>query len=171
MMQTYNGQCHCGKLSFTVEADLSERKAVCRCTRCNQLGFLHHHVPRDRFHLSEDSERWTTEYTFNTGQAKHRFCKVCGVQPYYISRSDPDMFDINLRCLIGIDIYEFDYELSDGKNWEEYQAARRERERSTKETGVPYLVDKWRILWRNPFPSFNADQAFRSAWEKPKADA
>jgi hypothetical protein len=29
-------------------------------------------------------------YTFNTGIAKHTFCKVCGIKPYYTPRSNPD---------------------------------------------------------------------------------
>lgn len=31
-----------------------------------------------------------TTYTFNTHQAKHTFCKTCGVQCFYQPRSNPD---------------------------------------------------------------------------------
>jgi hypothetical protein len=37
--------------------------------------------------------------TFNTGTAKHRFCKVCGIKVFYVPRSNPDGFDVNVRCL------------------------------------------------------------------------
>jgi hypothetical protein len=40
-----------------------------------------------------------SEYTFNTGAAKHRFCSVCGVKAFYIPRSHPDGVDVNVRCL------------------------------------------------------------------------
>ena len=39
------------------------------------------------------------EYTFNTGAAKHRFCRYCGVKSFYIPRSNPDGVDVNVRCI------------------------------------------------------------------------
>lgn len=57
-------------------------------------------------------------YKFNTGVAKHTFCKVCGVKPFYTPRSNPDGIDINVRCLdtkpSKINIVKFD-----GQQWEE----------------------------------------------------
>ena len=41
----------------------------------------------------------STEYTFNTGAAKHRFCRHCGVKSFYIPRSNPDGVDVNVRCI------------------------------------------------------------------------
>jgi hypothetical protein len=38
-------------------------------------------------------------YSFNTGAAKHLFCAVCGVKSFYIPRSNPDGYSVNLRCL------------------------------------------------------------------------
>jgi len=61
-------------------------------------GFLHLIVPPSRFRLLAGAESITT-YTFNTGVAQHYFCKICGVRPYYVPRSNPDGFDINVRCL------------------------------------------------------------------------
>ena len=61
-------------------------------------GFLHLIVPASRFRLVS-GEDVLTEYTFNTGAAKHRFCSVCGVKSFYIPRSHPDGVDINVRCL------------------------------------------------------------------------
>ena len=31
-----------------------------------------------------------TEYRFGTNTARHRFCATCGVQAFYIPRSNPD---------------------------------------------------------------------------------
>jgi len=63
-------------------------------------------------------EDYLTTYSFNTGIAKHTFCKQCGVKPFYIPRSNPDGVDINVHCLdtepLTLRIVEFD-----GKNWEE----------------------------------------------------
>ena len=61
-------------------------------------GFLHLIVPASRFRLVA-GEHDLSEYTFNTGVAKHRFCRVCGVKSFYIPRSNPDGVDVNARCL------------------------------------------------------------------------
>jgi hypothetical protein len=57
------------------------------------------------------------EDTFNTGVAKHTFCKTCGTKPFYTPRSNPDGVDVNLRCLTPqpktVRIVNFD-----GQNWE-----------------------------------------------------
>jgi hypothetical protein len=55
-------------------------------------------VPASRFRLLRGAET-LTEYTFNTGLAKHRFCKVCGIKVFYIPRSHPEGIDVNVRCL------------------------------------------------------------------------
>jgi hypothetical protein len=38
-------------------------------------------------------------YTFNTGVAKHLFCPKCGIKAFYVPRSNPDGYSVNLRCL------------------------------------------------------------------------
>jgi len=81
-------------------------------------GFLHLIVPASRFRLLEGGEYLTT-YTFNTGVAKHTFCKNCGIKPFYIPRSNPDGFDINLKCLKKDKIKDIEVKQFDGRNWEE----------------------------------------------------
>ncbi len=81
------------------------------------VGYLHLIVPRSRFELVLGEQDLTT-YTFNTGTARHYFCAVCGVKPYYIPRSHPDGYSVNVRCLdpetvTGMRITPFD-----GANWE-----------------------------------------------------
>ena len=61
-------------------------------------GYLHLIVPASRFRLLSGAED-LVEYTFNTGAAKHRFCRHCGIKSFYIPRSHPDGIDVNVRCL------------------------------------------------------------------------
>ncbi|MEY4590911.1 MAG: hypothetical protein RL497_2987 [Pseudomonadota bacterium] len=113
----YKGSCHCGKITFEVDAPESVEVERCDCSICQKSGFLHLIVPKSKFKLLTGREFLTT-YTFNTGVAKHTFCAVCGIKPFYIPRSNPDGVDINVNCLDApprhMSIVEFD-----GQNWEQ----------------------------------------------------
>jgi hypothetical protein len=112
----YQGSCHCGAVKFEVEAAAKVRCEDCNCSICAMSGFLHLIVPRAHFRLLQGEASLAT-YTFNTGVAKHHFCRVCGIKPYYIPRSNPDGVDVNVRCLSpqpeAIEIVPFN-----GRNWE-----------------------------------------------------
>ena len=95
---THRGGCHCRRVRFEVDAPADVEALDCNCSICRMAGFLHLIVPASRFRLIE-GEVALTEYTFNTGAAKHRFCKVCGIKAFYIPRSHPDGVDVNVRCL------------------------------------------------------------------------
>lgn len=112
----YKGSCHCKAVTFEVDAPDVVEADYCNCSICAKSGFLHLIVPLSKFKLLSGAESLTT-YTFNTGVAKHTFCKVCGIKPFYTPRSNPDGVDINVNCLDtrpeAVNITEFD-----GKNWE-----------------------------------------------------
>jgi len=95
---THHGACHCGRVRIEVDAPARIEAIECNCSICRMTGFLHLIVPAARFRLVQGAD-WLTEYTFNTGTAKHRFCKVCGVKAFYIPRSHPHGVDVNVRCL------------------------------------------------------------------------
>jgi hypothetical protein len=117
----HRGSCHCGAVRFEVEAPDPIRALDCNCSICAKTGFLHLIVPRSRFRLLAGEEALST-YSFNTGVAKHFFCRTCGIKPFYIPRSNPDGYDVNVRCLdpIPADVI---VEPFDGQNWEEGGAA------------------------------------------------
>ena len=102
MTQTFEGGCHCGRVRFRVTADL-DGVTECNCSICTKKGFLHLIVPPEQFELISGKDDLTT-YQFNTGTAKHTFCKVCGIHSFYVPRSDPDKIDVNARCLDGVDV-------------------------------------------------------------------
>ena len=95
---THRGGCHCGRVCFEVQAPATLQVLECTCSICRMSGFLHLIVPAERFHLVSGAES-IVEYTFNTGTAKHRFCRHCGIKSFYIPRSHPDGIDVNARCL------------------------------------------------------------------------
>jgi hypothetical protein len=113
---TYTGGCHCGAVRFQVVVD-NHRVEDCNCSICRQKGFLHLIVPPDKFTLLQGEAELTT-YKFNTGIAQHKFCRICGIHPFYIPRSHPNCIDINVRCLDGDVIGNFEIVPFDGVNWE-----------------------------------------------------
>jgi hypothetical protein len=118
---THHGGCHCRRVRFEVDAPAKITVQDCNCSLCSASGFLHLIVPRSRFRLMSGQDS-LSEYTFNTGVAKHLFCKVCGIKSFYIPRSNPDGVDVNARCLDAGTVLEMTVEAFDGQNWEENAA-------------------------------------------------
>lgn len=116
-MTTHKGACHCGAVTFEVEAPATINANDCNCSICSKSGFLHLFVSRDNFRLLSGEDDITT-YTFGTGVAQHYFCRHCGVKSYYIPRSHPDGYSINVRCLDPVTIESLTVEPFDGRNWE-----------------------------------------------------
>ncbi|MBY6189927.1 GFA family protein [Microbulbifer agarilyticus] len=114
----YKGSCHCKAITFEVEAPENLDVDHCNCSVCAKSGFLHLIVPLNKFRLLSGGDSIST-YTFGSGVAKHTFCKVCGIKPFYTPRSNPDGIDINVNCLdtlpASVNITEFD-----GQNWEQH---------------------------------------------------
>ena len=113
----FKGSCHCKSVVFEVDCPNEIEVEDCNCSICSKSGFLHLIVPLSKFTLIKGEESLET-YTFNTGVAKHTFCKVCGVKPFYTPRSNPDGIDVNVRCLdempTSIKVVKFE-----GQNWED----------------------------------------------------
>ncbi len=81
-------------------------------------GYLHWIVDRSQFQLVSPLEHLAT-YRFNTKVAMHHFCRVCGVAPFYVARSDPNKIDVNARCVQGTDTQSLSRRSFDGQNWED----------------------------------------------------
>jgi hypothetical protein len=113
------GGCHCGRVRYEVEGEV-DHAVECNCSICTKKAYLHWIVARERFRLLTPWEELAT-YRFNTGVAKHCFCKTCGIAPFYIPRSDPDKIDVNLRCVEGVDPATLQVVPFDGRNWERAQ--------------------------------------------------
>lgn len=113
----YEGGCHCGAVRFRVRV-MRHRAIECNCSICSRKGFLHLIVPPEDFDLLQGEGELAT-YTFHTGVAKHRFCKTCGIHPFYRPRSHPDQVSVNLRCLEDASLDGFEIEGFDGSRWEE----------------------------------------------------
>jgi hypothetical protein len=110
------GGCHCGAIRFQVIVD-RWKVQDCNCSICRKKGFLHLIVPSENFTLLQ-GQNFLSVYTFNTGAARHTFCRICGIHSFYHPRSHPEGIDVNIRCLDRDLSSEFEVELFDGVNWE-----------------------------------------------------
>ena len=123
-MVQHRGGCHCGRVRFEITAPSRLSVLECNCSMCSKFGYLHLIVPRAQFRLLQ-GEDVLTAYTFNTGVARHLFCSVCGVKSFYVPRSHPDGYSVNVRCLDEGTVEGLTIELFNGKDWERQAAQNR----------------------------------------------
>ncbi len=116
-MVIHRGGCHCGRVCFEVEAPAVLEATLCNCSICSMTAYLHLIVPTSRFRLLAGEADLET-YTFNTGVARHRFCRICGIKSFYVPRSNPDGISVNVRCLDQQTIESVRVTGFDGRNWE-----------------------------------------------------
>jgi hypothetical protein len=112
----YRGSCHCGKIAFEVEGEIT-RVMDCNCSICSRKGSLLWFVPRDRLHLLTPEENLAT-YTFGPKTIQHYFCPTCGMHPFG-EGTDPSgipMAAINVRCLEDFDFSSLPVEHFDGRS-------------------------------------------------------
>lgn len=116
-MVTHNGQCHCGNVQFEFDAPEDLDITECNCSICAKTGFLHYFVSRSNFRLLKGADAQST-YTFGSGIAQHYFCRTCGIKSFYVPRSHPDGYSVNVRCLDPATIRSQTITPFDGRNWE-----------------------------------------------------
>jgi hypothetical protein len=112
----YKGSCHCGRVAFEVEGEISSAMS-CNCSMCQRKGTLMWFVPHDKLHLLTPDENAST-YMFNKHVIKHRFCSTCGIHPYG-EGTDPKgnrIAAINIRCLEDIDLTSVSVTHFDGRS-------------------------------------------------------
>jgi len=119
---THRGGCHCGRVRFEVDAPARPPVQECNCSICRMTGFLHLIVPAARFRLLSGAGD-LIEYRFNTGTARHLFCKHCGVKSFYVPRSHPNGYSVNVRCLDEGTLDSYELSLFDDNDRETATAA------------------------------------------------
>ena len=113
----HHGGCHCGAVRFEVEAPTSPVVSQCNCSICDRVGYLHLIVPRAQFRLVSGREL-LSEYRFNTKTARHLFCSRCGVKSFYVPRSHPDGYSVNVRCIDEGTLGRVEVRAFDGQDWD-----------------------------------------------------
>jgi hypothetical protein len=115
-MHNCSGGCHCGRVKFEIEVPSEVLVQRCSCSICQKSGYLHLIVSAKQFNLLRGEES-LVDYRFHTGVARHLFCGNCGIKSFYVPRSHPDSFSINLNCIdlpVGVNVTMQEF---DGRNW------------------------------------------------------
>lgn len=102
-MTEYTGGCQCGAVRFHVEASL-DQPVTCNCSRCQRLGSVLVFVPASAFTLDQGDSA-LTDYRFNRGLIRHRFCATCGIESFSegMKPGGTPMVAVNVNCLDGVD--------------------------------------------------------------------
>lgn len=111
-MGVWSGSCHCGAVRFRVEGEIDELTR-CDCSLCRRKGALMAKVHESGL-VIETGEENLTLYRWNTGVARHWFCRTCGIYPFHRKRSAPDSYGVNVGCLEEFDVTAYPYRLADG---------------------------------------------------------
>ncbi|KAK4977894.1 hypothetical protein LTR42_002269 [Elasticomyces elasticus] len=83
MIKTYEGNCHCGNIKYTVtlpEALAPEGSGEicrCNCSICTKNGYYLVYPKRADVHFLDDSESKLKAYFFGKKNKPHRFCPEC----------------------------------------------------------------------------------------------
>ena len=102
-MPSYTGSCHCGAVRFAFEREAPITSAyACDCTLCHKKNAAMTDAHESRFRILAGEEMLTL-YQWNTGTARHTFCKRCGIYPFHKMRIRPDHYGINIFCIDGLD--------------------------------------------------------------------
>ena len=100
MLQPYQGRCHCGDVHFTVNAEITVG-VICDCSLCIRKSAVMALIDTHAFSLTS-GEAALSAYQFNSFQAKHYFCKRCGIYTHHKRRSGEGLA-VNTACLDGFD--------------------------------------------------------------------
>ncbi|KAL7540092.1 hypothetical protein ACHAXR_012579 [Thalassiosira sp. AJA248-18] len=154
MMKTYNISCHCGgvQAQFRRQQHLPLTVWDCNCSDCAMRKNIHFMVRASDFWLVDGSgigeisgtsegdaskkvsaseaaaqklAHETILYQWGTKTAVRRFCRTCGILPFYVPRSNPDGYAITFPCVDWGDDGppETEVRLFDGVNWEQSHSA------------------------------------------------
>ena len=101
------GTCHCQSVAFNIPADTDfSASARCDCSFCRRRWAATASVAFGRLEVTRGKDALTL-YTFNTGTARHYFCRRCGIYTFHRRRSKPDEYGVNITCFDHVNIHDY----------------------------------------------------------------
>lgn len=123
-MTTYHGACHCGGVRFEIDTDEPLGPYFrCNCSLCARKGAVMGATPRSAFRLTAGDDLVAT-YTWNTREAQHCFCTVCGIYTHHVMRGETQTMGLNMACIEGVDVHALgEVPVGNGQAWSLVQDA------------------------------------------------
>ena len=114
-MQTYQGNCHCGNITFEFQAETITQGLRCNCSLCKRKGtvMLPYTLKSEDLKIKVDNDSLAT-YEFGSNVAKHHFCKNCGIYTFHQTMRKPGEYRVNLACIDEIDPFSLEVDVFDG---------------------------------------------------------
>jgi len=104
-MNRYRGSCHCGGVKFEIETGYPLGPYFrCNCSLCSRKGAVMGAAPKDALRVTEGVDLVST-YQWNTREAQHHFCKVCGIYTHHVMRGETTTVGVNMACIEGVDVF------------------------------------------------------------------
>ncbi|SIQ13525.1 Uncharacterized conserved protein [Paracoccus thiocyanatus] len=113
----HKGACHCGRVQFRVRLlDGFSNARRCTCSLCRMRGAVAVTALLGDLEVVQGAENLAL-YRFNTGTARHYFCKTCGIYTHHQRRSNPQELGVNVACIQGVSPFDFaEVPVEDGVN-------------------------------------------------------
>ncbi|HEY5923616.1 MAG TPA: hypothetical protein VIV11_18170 [Kofleriaceae bacterium] len=107
-MQTYQGSCHCKRVRFEVDLDLSAGTTRCNCTSCFKRRWWSVRAKPANFRLQTGREELVkSSPDQGPDPGPGGFCRHCGIVPFYsvaaAEWNDGAYVGINVAALDGLD--------------------------------------------------------------------
>lgn len=100
--------CHCGAVELAVTlSDGLNSKRRCDCSFCRRRGAVAVSARLDGIRIVRGEDALSL-YQFNTGSAKHYFCRHCGIYTHHQRRSNPNEYGVNAGALEGVNPRDLD---------------------------------------------------------------
>ena len=99
----HKSSCHCG----AVELELNLPDGIvdprrCNCSICKRKGTIVASVPLSELKIVKGADKLQL-YQFDTKEAEHYFCSICGIYTHHRRRSNPHQYGFNIGCLDEVD--------------------------------------------------------------------